>query len=229
MCMLWAVLLQCSLLLQLAFNILFYPICTTFPPLLTPSRYQKNPWAFSQSASCSEQNKCLRWTHWDRSAPVKHLPEYTENTVPAKGLQVQFCPWEVGSRLRSHSWNHHNSATPQQDLPGCCCGRCCLRPQHICVVGWTTDWLCPRRIAANYPQWRTKPWVLLSLKTERCMAEPCFQHFLLGYLISWFCPTPPACGAIPHLLAWQWKGNQHRGLAWAWETIWSSSHHLSFF
>lgn len=92
---------------------------------------------------------------------------------PPKGLQVKFCPWEVGPRLSSCS-RDHNSVTPQQELPGCCCGRCCLTPQHICVGGWTTHWLCPRRIAARYPQWRTKPLVVLSLKMERCMTEPCF-------------------------------------------------------
>lgn len=175
MWMLWAVLLPCSLLLQLAFSILFYPICTILPPLLPPSRYQKNTWAFpNQPRVQKRRTSASDWHTETGPAPVKHLPEYTENTSPAKELQVKFCPWEEGPRLSSGSRGHHNSVTPQQELPGCCCGRCCLTPQQICVVGWTTHWVCPRRIAASYPQWRTKPLVVLSLKTQRCMTEPCF-------------------------------------------------------
>lgn len=86
-------LFQCSLLLQLAFNILFYPICTTFPPLHPPSRYQKSTWAFpNQPRVQNRRTSASDWHTETGPEPVKHLPEYTENTTPAKGLQVKFCP-----------------------------------------------------------------------------------------------------------------------------------------
>lgn len=117
----------------------FIPFSPLSHPSCHPADNRKTLGAFPNQPCVQNRRTSASDGHTETvPAPVKHLPEYIENTAHAKGLQVQFCPWEVRCRLRSCSWDHHNSVTPQQKLPGCCCGRCCLTPQHICVVGWTT-------------------------------------------------------------------------------------------
>lgn len=136
-------LLQCSLLLQLAFSILFYPICTVLPPLLPLSRYQKNTWAFpNQPRAQNRRTSASDWHTETGPAPVRHLPENTENTTPIQRAAGEILP------LRSGTWAQLLlPRPPQQCHPSA--GASWL---HICVGGWSTHWLCPRRIAASYPQ-----------------------------------------------------------------------------
>lgn len=102
MCLLWVVLLECCLLLQLSFNIVFIPSAPLSWPPATQQISEKHL-CFSQPTSCLEEQVF--------QVRQGHLPEYTVNTTPGIGLQVKFCPLGVGSRLSICSWDCHDSIT----------------------------------------------------------------------------------------------------------------------
>lgn len=190
----------------------FYPICTTFPALLQPSRYQKNTRAFLNQPCVQNRRTSASWHTETGPASVKHLPEYTENTTPAKGLQVKSCPWEVRPRLRSCSWDHHNSVTPQQELPGCCCGRCCLT--YLCSgLDHRHTGLVPGGLLLVICSEEQNPWWLCLWRQRDAWQSP------VSSISFWATqsPTPVPhhhlwCHPMPSVLAMEGKQHKRNGM-----------------
>lgn len=152
-------LLECSLLLQLPFNILFIPSAPLSRPPATQQISEKNL-HFSQPSFMFRRTTVSDWHTETGSAPGKGLPEYTVNTTPSDGLQVKFCLWGSETQAQHLLVRPPQQRHPQQEFCGCCCGR---KPPPTPAYLWSESahrhpgTTTPRRIAAGYLHRRTKP------------------------------------------------------------------------
>lgn len=206
--MLWALPLERSLLLQLLFNIIFIPSAPLFWPPATQQISEKHL-CFSQLTSRSEEqmfhvqkNKLACWdrvSHCEASAR-NHCERY-----PGNGLKSR--PWEVGVRLSVCSGDHHDSITNSRSSVAAAVGDTASYPSvSVEWAGSQMPWLCPRKIAARYLQWRTKLLGVLSLplKMERdAWQNPAssaglalaLELVILSHIIGLWChPMPSALG-----------------------------------
>lgn len=161
--------------------------------------------SFFQSALCSEQKN--KYHTETGSAPAKHLPEFTENTTPDKGLQVKFCLWDQAQLLRPPQ-QCHPSAGPSclllwERLPHTqtyLCGGLDLR--HTGFV--------PGGLLLLNSSEEQNPWGFIFGDGEM-HDRTLFLALLFGLLdlpvLSY--TTSLWCHPMPSVL--QWRGNQHRG------------------